>query len=173
MLTKGNILAFNTLFTSYSGMLYRFAYGFLKSDVDAEDIVQEVFTIVWDKRKELRTELSFKSFLFTISSNLIKKQFRKKYYQHKYFNEILKDDSDFKTIEYVDYTFAREYLEKLVEQLPDKRREIFVKSRFEYKSVEEIALDMGISHKTVENQLTSALKYLRGRLFEDKRSHKV
>lgn len=167
MLSKDDIQAFNDLFNLYSGRLYRFAFGYLKSDVEAEDIVQEVFTIVWDKRKELRSELSFKSFLFTISSNLIKKQFRKKIYQHKYFIQILKDDSDSKTTEYVDYTFAREYLEKLVDRLPCRQREIFVKSRFKYLSIEDIAKDLGISHKTVENQLTTSLKYLRKCLVDD------
>lgn len=95
---------------------------------------------------------------------MIKKQFRKKFYQHKYFRTILCDDYDFTTTEHVDYTFVREYLGKIVSRLPDKRREIFIKSRFEYKSVDEIARDMGISRKTVENQLTLALKYLRENL---------
>lgn len=167
MLSKDDIQAFNDLFNLYSGRLYRFAFGYLKSDVEAEDIVQEVFTIVWDKRKELRSELSFKSFLLTISSNLIKKQFRKSFYQQKYFIQILKDDSDSETTEYVDYTFAREYLEKLVDRLPCRQREIFVKSRFKYLSIEDIAKDLGISHKTVENHLTTSLKYLRKCLVDD------
>jgi len=59
-------LAFNTLYKEYSGRLYRFAFGYLKSEEEAEELVQEVFTIIWEKRADLKEELSFKSFLFTI-----------------------------------------------------------------------------------------------------------
>lgn len=61
-LSKGNLLAFNTLYNEYSGRLYRFAIGYLKSEAEAEELVQEVFTI-WEKRADLKKELSFKSFL--------------------------------------------------------------------------------------------------------------
>ena len=74
-LSKGNLLAFNTLFNEYSGRLYRFAYGYLKSEDEAEELVQEVFTIIWEKRAELKEELSFKSFIFTIAFNIIRKHF--------------------------------------------------------------------------------------------------
>ena len=53
-LSKGNLLAFNTLYKEYSGRLYRFAYGYLKSEEEAEELVQEVFTRIWEKRTDLK-----------------------------------------------------------------------------------------------------------------------
>ena len=61
-LSKGNLLAFNTLYKEYSGRLYRFALGYLKSEAEAEELVQEVFTLIWENRATLKEELSFKSF---------------------------------------------------------------------------------------------------------------
>ncbi|HCI54776.1 MAG TPA: hypothetical protein DFI01_02500 [Bacteroidales bacterium] len=93
-LSKGSILAFNTLFRAYSGRLYRFAKGYLRSDEESEEIVQEVFTKIWEKRTELREELSIKSFLFTIAFNLIKKHFRSKAYLSEYLNSRVYSDLD-------------------------------------------------------------------------------
>jgi len=48
-LSKGNLISFNILFKEYSGSLYRFAYGYLKSEEEAEELVQEVFSLIWEK----------------------------------------------------------------------------------------------------------------------------
>lgn len=160
-LAKGNILAFNTLFRKYSQRLYRFAFGYLKSDVESEEIVQEVFTRIWEKKSELRHELSFKSYLFTITFNVIRKHFRTKAYLDKYFSSEIQEDLDFCTSQTIDFNSLKDYVSGLVDEMPGRRKEIFVKSRFEGMSIAEIAEELGISHKTVENHLTSALKYLR------------
>ena len=93
-LSNGNLLAFNTLFREYSSRLYRFALGYLKSEDEAEELVQEVFTIIWEKRAELKEELSFKSYLFTIAFNIIKKHFRTKSLLSEYFKSVNGDDLD-------------------------------------------------------------------------------
>ncbi len=160
-LAKGNILAFNTLYKSYSGRLYRFALGYLKSEDEAEELVQEVFTIIWEKRKELKEELSFKSFLFTISFNIIRKHFRAKSYLTEYLASGLYDETDVRTSQKLVYDSLYQYINELVNRLPQRRKEVFVKSRFEGLSIKEIAEELNISHKTVENQLTDALKFIR------------
>jgi RNA polymerase sigma-70 factor (ECF subfamily) len=160
-LAKGNLLAFNTFYKDYSGRLYRFALGYLKSEAEAEELVQEVFTIIWEKRKDLKEELSFKSFLFTIAFNIIRKHFRTKSYLSEYFNSGVGDNIDFQTSQKVSYDSLYQYLNELVNQLPVRRREVFIKSRFEGLSIKEIAEELKISHKTVENQLTDALKFIR------------
>lgn len=96
-LSKGNLLAFNTLYKEYSGRLYRFAIGYLKSEDEAEELVQEVFTIIWEKRGDLKEELSFKSFLFTIAFNIIKKHFRTKAYLAQYFKTDIHSELDNQT----------------------------------------------------------------------------
>ena len=163
-LSKGNLLAFNTLYKEYSGRLYRFAFGYLKSEAEAEELVQEVFTIIWEKRTELKVELSFKSFLFTIAFNIIRKHFRTKAYLSEYFKTKINDDKDLQTSQKIIYDSLHKYITELVNQLPDRRKEIFIKSRFEGLSIKEIAEKLKISHKTVENQLTDALKFIRTNL---------
>ncbi|HZY26064.1 MAG TPA: RNA polymerase sigma-70 factor [Bacteroidales bacterium] len=163
-LSKGNLLAFNSLYKEYSLRLYRFAIGYLKSEQEAEELVQEVFTIIWEKRAELKVELSFKSFLFTIAFNIIRKHFRTKAYLSEYFKTGISDDQDLQTSQKITYDSPHQYLTELVNQLPDRRREIFIKSRFEGLSIKEIAKKCKISHKTVENQLTDALKFIRTKL---------
>ena len=163
-LSKGNLLAFNTLFKEYSARLYRFAYGYLKSEPEAEELVQEVFTIIWEKRADLKAELSFKSFLFTIAFNIIRKHFRTKAYLSEYFKTGINHDMDMQTSQKITYDSLHQYITELVNQLPLRRKEIFIKSRFEGHSIKEIAEEMKISHKTVENQLTDALKFIRTNL---------
>ena len=163
-LSKGNLLAFNTLYKAYSGRLYRFALGYLKSEAEAEELVQEVFTLIWEKHQTLKEELSFKSFLFTIAFNIIRKHFRTKAYLSEYFKTVIGADQDMQTSQKITYDSLYKYITELVNQLPNRRKEIFIKSRFEGLNIKEIAEKLKISHKTVENQLTDALKFIRIKL---------
>jgi RNA polymerase sigma-70 factor (ECF subfamily) len=163
-LTKGNLLAFNTLYKVYSSRLYRFALGYLKSEDEAEELVQEVFTIIWDKRTDLKEELSFKSFLFTIAFNIIRKHFKTRAYLSEYYRSGRSDDEDLQTLNMTAYNSLYQYITELVSQLPERRKQVFIKSRFEGLSIKEIAEELKISHKTVENQLTAALKFIRTNL---------
>lgn len=160
-LSEGCISAFNVLFREYGRRLYRFAYGYLKSEEEAEELVQEVFTIIWEKRSGLRSELSFQSFLFTISFNIIKKHFRTKSHFAEYLKSGNKDESDMQTFQRINHDSLYQFVTRLVNQLPERRKLIFIKSRFEGLSIMEIADELEISHKTVENQLTDALKFIR------------
>lgn len=83
-LKKDNHDSFRLLFDRYSKPLFQFSLRYLKSNEAAEDVVQEVFTKIWSKRKELKTNTSFKSYLFTIALNSIRKQFNKR----SRFNEV-------------------------------------------------------------------------------------
>jgi RNA polymerase sigma-70 factor (family 1) len=163
-LSKGNLLAFNTLYRAYSGRLYRFALGYLKSEDEAEELVQEVFTIIWEKRSDLKEELSFKSFLFTISFNIIRKHFRTKAYLSEYLKMGTGSDHDTQTSQKILYDSLYQYITELVNKLPARRKEILIKSRFEGLSIKEISEKLKISHKTVENQLTDALRFIRTNL---------
>ena len=163
-LSKGNLLAFNTLYNEYSNRLYRFALGYLKSEAEAEELVQEVFTKIWEKRADLKKELSFKSFLFTIAFNIIRKHFRTKAHLFEYFKTGFFSEPDMQTSQKITYDSLYQYITELVNQLPERRKEIFIKSRYEGLSIKEIAEKLKISHKTVENQLTDALKFIRTNL---------
>jgi len=163
-LSEGNIIAFNSLFKEYSGRLYRFAIGYLKSEAESEELVQEVFTRIWEKRKDLKQELSFKSYLFTISFNIIRKHFRTRAYFSEYLRSGIHEEQDIHTSREINYDSLFHYVKKLADKLPERRKEIFTMSRFDGQNIKEIAEQLRISHKTVENQLTEALKYIRKNL---------
>ena len=164
-LSKGNLLAFNILYKEYSGRLYRFALGYLKAETEAEELVQEVFMIIWEKRADLKHELSFKSFLFTIAFNIIRKHFRTKAYQAKFFKSTISAEMEIQTSQAPTYdSLIFTFINELVNKLPERRKAIFIKSRFEGLRIKEIAEELKISTKTVENQLTDALKFIRTNL---------
>ena len=165
-LIRGDLDAFDLLFEKYHKKLFYFAKGYLKSEEDAEDIIQEVFVKIWETRREIKDYLSFNSFLFTITYHAVLKHFRKKGRERKYVDRYAEDwpnDSD-NTSKEVLYHDTLEQVNKYVEQLPEKRKRIFIMSRFEGYNNTEIAEKLNISKKTVENQIYQALKFLREHL---------
>lgn len=163
-LSNGEIKAFNNLFQLYGNRIFRFALGYLKSEPDAEELVQDVFMKIWEKRSELKENLSFKSYIFTIAFNIIRKHFVKKALTTKYFEQQVIEDADLSTIQHIDFQSTKKAIDHLVDQLPARRKEVFIKSRFEGLTVKEIADELGTSPKTVENQLGEALKFIREHL---------
>jgi RNA polymerase sigma-70 factor (family 1) len=163
-LKKGDILAFNELFGYYARRLYHFSFRYLRSEPECEELVQEVFTRIWEKRSELKEDLSFRSYIFTIAFNIIRKHFRSHLQATQYIEQQVMQDFELETAKKVDFNLLKSKLDDLVSKLPSRRKEIFTKSRFEGLSVKEIADEMNISKKTVENQLTEALKFIRNHL---------
>ena len=164
LLKSGNILAFNQLFEVYSSKLFLFAKGYLKSVEDSEELVQDVFTTIWEKREQLKPELSFKSYIFTIAFNVIKKHFRQKAMFKKFVNAELLEESSIETTQKIDYNSLKNRILEIAQSLPEKRRDVFIKSRFEGFSNKEIAEELGLSKKTIENHLNLALKEIKRRI---------
>jgi len=78
LLKNGNVAAFDSLFKLYRPKLFGFALKYFRNETEAEELVQEVFVKVWENRKSLKSEFSFKSYVFTIALNQIRKYFNKK-----------------------------------------------------------------------------------------------
>lgn len=165
LLQKGNVVAFDSLFEVYSPKLFGFAFKYFKNEVEAEELVQEVFVQVWEHRQSLKSELSFKSYLFTIALNHIRKYFNKKAISLRYLESLQHDPelTDNETI-HDDYESMLRQINQLIEQMPPRRREIFIKSKLEGKSSKEVAAELNISAGTVDNQVSEALRYIRSRL---------
>jgi RNA polymerase sigma-70 factor (ECF subfamily) len=144
--------------------------SYLKSETEAEEIVQDVFLKLWENRDKLRNETSFQSYLFTIAFNDIRKHFNKKARDERYRTEILEFLSDENpSIETnPDFETLVIKLESLIDQMPDRRKEIFWKRKKEAKSVKDIAIELSISPKTVENQITEAMNYLKKEFGKDR-----
>lgn len=162
-LKKGDLEAFDKLFNSFSPKLYRFAFRYLNSKEDAEEIVQEVFLKVWEKRATLKEDLSFSSFLFTVTQRISLNAIRKKRnYEKATVIALANTDRDSNFVE--DQIFASQVLEctrAAVDSLSPQRKRIFTMSREQYLSHEQIATSLKISKNTVEVQMVLALKHIR------------
>jgi RNA polymerase sigma-70 factor (family 1) len=166
LLQKGNVEAFDLLFEGYSSRLFGFALKYFKNEADAEELVQEVFVKVWENRQMLKSELSFKSYLFTIALNQIRKHFNKKATSLRYL-ESLQNEPEFtenQAINDDNYESALVQINLIIEQMPPRRREIFIKSKMEGKSSKEIAAELNISAGTVDNQVSESLRFIRTQL---------
>ena len=140
--------------------------AFLKNEDDAEEIVQEVFLTVWEKREDLNLSQSFSGYLFTIAKRKSLNYLRNRLYKIKYIEElkqtvIVNHTSVFNDIVFKDY---EEKVCQLINELPKKRKTIYYKSRFEGKKIVEIAEELDISPKTVNNQINLAQSFLRNKL---------
>ena len=163
LLSKNSPIAFQQLFDRYSQKMYRFSLSYLKSDTEAEEIVQDVFMKLWENRGNLKSDKSVKSYLFTIAFNAIKKKFNQKMknekYKHDLFQWLGQEKPSLESR--LDFESLLEKLDTLIEQLPEKRKAIFLQRKKEGKSIQSISEEMGISPKTVKNQITEAMNFLK------------
>ncbi|WP_223548936.1 RNA polymerase sigma factor [Aestuariivivens sp. NBU2969] len=159
--------AFLNLFNFYKNDIYRYSISMVKQKEFAEEIVQDVFLKVWLNRENLNPNLSFKSYIFTITRNLtlnfLQKAANDKKKRERVFYEVPEYSNP------TDAIFEEAYLEKLKQQainkLSPKRKVIFELSRDKGLSHEQISQELGISKSTVKNQMSSALDSIRDFLF--------
>ncbi len=155
---KGDEKAFECLFERYHRRLYGFLYSLLKSTEDAEEIVQDTFVKIWENRHRFREEYTFESFLFKIAKNsflnLNRKKINRKIFQEQY--GLAFEWSQNTTEDYLLFKETREIIDAIVEEMPPKRREIFILQKIDGLSRKEIAEKLGISIITVDSHLLKA-----------------
>jgi RNA polymerase sigma-70 factor, ECF subfamily len=161
-LKEGDEGAFNTLFRKYYSAMCLFANQFLHDRELAEEIVQDMFVKMWEKQAVLNIETSVKQYLFRAVRNHCLNQIQHEKIKKQYANKVLETASQEINVDqyYLEVDLVRR-IEKSIESLPPKRKEIFRLSREQGLRYKEIADALGISVKTVEAQMGLALKYLR------------
>lgn len=158
-------VAFKALFDTFYASLCHYANHFLEDHSLAEETVQQLFVKIWERRHTIKIESSVKNYLFRSVYNhcLNLLEHKKVRRQHaRQLKENFREESD------PDRFFLEpglaEKIEACIEELPEKRREIFRLSREEGLKYREIADQLEISVKTVETQMGLALKTLREKL---------
>ncbi len=168
-LKLGDEQAFELLFRKYYIRLCSFANKFLNDPEESREIVQEVFIRVWERRDEIDPEESLKSFIFKIAQNLSLNNLRRKKVESRY-TEIYKliyiDQLELSTHEFFASKELEEIIVRSIGKLPTECRKIFELSRTEGYKYKEIAEKLKISVKTVETQMSKALRILRIELSE-------
>lgn len=156
--------AFKTLFYQFFTPLCVFAHRYVDDWETCQDIVQDVFARVWDKRRSIRIETSPRNFLVTCVRNNCIDYLRREDLQSLWISSELKKNSDDTPGDIYSVVELRELLEKALAKLPENVRTTFEKNRFDKKKYSEIADEMHISVKTVESHISKALKLLREEL---------
>lgn len=151
---------FQTDFNAYYNSLCNYALTFVKNTDTSEDIVQEIFTRIWEDRRDLIGKDAIRYYLFTAVRNNCITHLRKekKTGAVKWDDQDTGDEPPDETGSHLDF---RPLLQTAIDRLPPKCREVFLLSRFSNMTYKQIAASLGISEKTVENQIGKALKTLR------------
>ncbi len=155
---------FNRIFEKYASDLFNFLYYKFGPDNHPEDIVQETFSKLWDNCEKV-TEDKAKSFLFTVANNHMLNELSKKKTILNYRNEATQKNTTHESPEFL-YQ-GKEYfdlLKEALEELTEDQRVTFLMNRVEGKKHKEIAELLGVSRKTVEKRIYTALKILKKKL---------
>lgn len=157
---QGDESAFEAVFYHYYPRLKRYLVRYIKSEAGAEDMAMEVLTKLWQKKEAILDSNTFENYLFTMARNRMINQLRVK------INEWLSLDNVMEDAAHTNYNpLLLKELENVYQEsvavLPTQRRTIFMLHRNENLTYKEIAQQLGISPRTVENQLSAALKQLR------------
>jgi len=167
-------LDFKEIYLSYFMRMKYFAYEYVLSEEDAENIVQDVFTELWEKKELLAYDINLVAFLFTSIRNRCIDHLRHRVVERDAVDHMREEYRivmrvKLASLELFDQSiFSAEDIEaiisKAIDSLPDKCREIFIKSKIEGRKQKDIATELNISLKTVENQMNIAYKKLKTEL---------
>ncbi|TKD57939.1 RNA polymerase sigma-70 factor [Flavobacterium sp. ASW18X] len=159
LIKKDNQLAFRQLYDRHWKKQFYFAVGFLKDETLAKDVVQEVFCILWEKRDHLNIQ-HFGSYLHSITRNKCLEHLKKSVV----FKDVLLHmdalNAENTTEQHIHYLETKEKIEKEINSLPNKTKQIFRLSRHQELSHKEIAKKMNVSTKTVEYHISQSIKKL-------------
>ena len=159
---------FDQIYVNHYPALFQYAFTLVNDDVMAEEMVHQVFLKILEKNEPLMIRISLKSYLFRAVHNECLN-----YFKHQKVKQVHVTYADRHTAENSEPASGKLQLRELerqlhaaINELPEQCRTIFQMSRFEELKYAEIALQLGISIKTVENQISKALKRLRRQLAE-------
>ena len=160
----GDQLAFRYFFDKYYRELCNFVNLYLKDQVLAEEVVQDIFVYLWENKQKIKIQSSVKAYLFGASKfkslNVLRSQKRNVSWQ----KDLVNAEFGVQEIPAEQFSGAAEFrriLDEAIQKLPDRCREIFLLSKSKELTNKQIADQLGVSVKTVENQITIALRKLR------------
>lgn len=159
---QGDIDSFELIFRLYHPRLVTFLTGLLHDEEEGRDMAQDIFMSLWENKKNLSKIKSFSAYLFRIARCAVYNYYDHLNVKSKYASEyLLNHTEDFSEEEKI---FARELhtaIDRVIDGLSAQRKRVYVMSRKENLSNDEIAKHLGISKRTVENHLSAVLAMLR------------
>ncbi len=165
-LKTGDRLAFNTIYNSYQKRLYYFIFSITKSEYNTEEILQSVFIKIWNHKENIDISKSFESFIFTIAKHLTYNHLRAIANRQSFRQELWENITQisFKTDNDLLFSEYKDILDNILDGIPQQKRSIYILSKEEGKSNQEIADLLGITQKTVKNHLWKTLQIIKEQL---------
>ncbi|BDD11724.1 DNA-directed RNA polymerase sigma-70 factor (plasmid) [Fulvitalea axinellae] len=163
-LSDGDLSALEVIFRRYHRDLYLYAYRLAENEMIAEDLVQDTFIKLWENRKSMPACRSLRPYLIKTVFNAFMDLKRHDKVKVKHQNQIARKVPTLSysgTDDIVAFNDLNEHLRLALEKLPTKQRQTFMMVRIQGMKRKEVAEKMGVSIKTVEGNLTSALKKLK------------
>jgi len=163
-------IAFKMIYNKYFSRLYYFILEFMPIDDLAENIVQDTFFTLWNKRHELDDNTRIDAYLFTVAKNNCLYRLRDHRYRQRLFDsggfretELEMNAEILGSIDSNSYTFdeIERIIKETLDELPPQCKRVFMLSRFEERKNKEIAEELNISVKVVEKHMTKALRIFR------------
>lgn len=160
---QGNLEAFDLIWHKYSARVYNFISMMLYEKSASEDLTQDVFLKVWEKRDEIDIDGNLEGYIFTIARHLVYKETRKMMTSTVYKNFIRQsmDESDDSSQKSIDAQSEHRHLMEIINQMPPSRRDIYLLNKIHGLPVKEIAARLGLSPRTIENQLYKANTFIK------------
>jgi RNA polymerase sigma-70 factor (ECF subfamily) len=170
-LQSGSEAAYQQLFDMYYRKLVVFALKYVGDPEVAKDLVQDLFLRMYEARREVRIQSSLPSYLYSALRNKCLNHMKQKTVREKntFLNPAAEPEGDVDLEEKMDAVELEAKIFELVSRLPDKCRKIFLMSRVDGKRNREIADELNLSVRTVETQISKALRSLRNSLFTSRK----
>ena len=162
---QGKPDAFDLIWHRYSAHVYNFISSMIFDKSIAEDLMQEVFLKIWEKRNEIDPDRNVEAYIFTIARNLVYKETRKMLANANFIDYARHglDEADDSTENSIDACSEHGHLTELIHQMPPARRDIYLLNKIHGLSVKDIAERLGLSSRTVENQLYQAKIFIKSK----------
>lgn len=166
LLKAGDQAAFTEIYNRHWRLIYAHVYKLLRDEEEAKDVVQEVFGNLWLKASAIKSDVNIAGLLYVSARNKVFDLIERNKVRTDYIGEIAKFLSDpvNSQVDTLDEKRILEILDREIQKLPAKMREIFELSRKENLSHKEIAAQLGISEQTVKKQVQNALKVIKPKL---------
>jgi RNA polymerase sigma-70 factor (ECF subfamily) len=158
----GDRESFNQVFRHYYSPMVRFCIRYVADSDIASEIVQDLFVKLWSNREKISFNTSFESYMLTSVRNSAITYINKERAHNEAHLRVFSEESDnTDPSETLQSNNLEESYRQILKDMPDKRREVFLASRYDGLKYSEIAEKLGISQKTVEAQMTAAIKQLK------------
>jgi len=158
--------AYELIFNKFSKKLYYFTLSYVHSQAETEEIIQNVFVALWENRDMLSEAFPIQNYLYKVTINHIYNYYKHQLVRRRYFEKMILEgkDVDHDSVQGILANDLGEIMNKIIAELPSRQQVIFKLSRTEGLCHAEIAQRLGLSVRSVENQIYRALKYIREKL---------